>query len=157
MHWFCIFLTTDCSYFCCTSTEGKERNMKIAQAFSSYMKGRLKISTEALKHLLLYKRQCSDSPIVCFSSSWGFKECSTAPVAVGQIPHGKAGSCRGRERGCILWVSTGRDGHSNHFPKCISRNHNCSFHQPCLTLFLIARHNIRGAWKYKTSLFRAKA
>jgi len=69
MHWFGIFLTTACSYFGRRSTEGKEHNRKIAQAFPSYTEGGLKISTDAVKHLLLYKRQCSDTPVIGCSSS----------------------------------------------------------------------------------------
>lgn len=46
------------------------------------MKGRLEISTEALKHLSPYKRQCSDTLVPCFSSSWGFNKSYTAPGAL---------------------------------------------------------------------------
>lgn len=97
IHWLCIFLTMDCS-FTSPYSDRRERafNRKAAEAFPLYMKSRLRISTEALKHLLLYRTQCSDTPVICFSSSRGSHKSWSALGAVGQIPQGKVAV--GREK-----------------------------------------------------------
>lgn len=96
------------------ATEGKGCNRKAAEAFPLYMKRRLRISTEALKHLLLYRTQCSDTPVICFSSSQGFHKSSSVLGAVGQTQGGGSGG--EREPGSIPLVCTGRDGHSDQCP-----------------------------------------
>lgn len=118
-----------------TATEGKRLNRKAAEAFPLHMKSRLRISTEALRHLLLYRTQCSDTPVTCFSSSRGFHKSSSVLGAVGQILHGKVAVVEGGSLAAFHW-SPEAGMATLTTAKCMSRHHNRSFQQPCLTLCL---------------------
>lgn len=96
-----------------------------------YIKSSLRISTEALKPLLLYRTQCSDTPLFAFHHL----EDSTNPRARREL----------LDRSCTGRWQRGREGAWQHpaqagmatlsTAKCITMHHKHSFQQPCLTLF----------------------